>query len=176
TTLSINGATANADGNSVTLTTDLQAEDTLYNVTVAAGTVTDLAGNPITSTGNKAQFRSWTTKGCNGLTFEVYTTGVPAANNIAALTNNINFPNNPRLKPRITKFDSREVYPDDSNEGYGARVSGLFIPDIPGQWVFFLRSDDSSELYLNPTGPSRAGRVLIAKETGCCNNYRDPGA
>jgi hypothetical protein len=176
-TLSVNGVMANADGSSVTLTTEMQAEDTLYNVTVTAGTVTDLAGNAITSTGNKAQFRSWTTKGCNGLTFEAYTTGVPAANNIAVLTNNAAFlANNPRLRTHITKFDSREVYPDDSNEGYAARVSGLFIPDVPGQWVFFLRSDDASELWLNPTGPSRAGRVLIAKETGCCNGYLDPGA
>jgi len=44
-------------------------------------------------------------------------------------------------------------------------------PPTSGNWVFYIRSDDSSILYFNPTGPNAAGKVIIQEETGCCNAF-----
>jgi hypothetical protein len=72
---------------------------------------------------------------------------------------------------RLTRFDTREVYADDSHENYGGRIRGLFIPPVSGSYKFYLRSDDSSELWLNPAGSSPTGKVLVAAERSCCNPF-----
>src|SRR6185369_2714363 len=40
-----------------------------------------------------------------------------------------------------------------------------------GNWIFYLRSDDASELNLNPGGIDPAGKVQIAAEPGCCGPF-----
>jgi hypothetical protein len=169
--LSVASTSLSPDGAGVILITDGQTEDTLYTVTTSF--LTDLAANPVAAPAS-ATFRSWTTKGCNGLTFEAYNVGPGTAINI--LTNSPLFPNSPRERLLMTSFDSREAYADDAHENFGARISGYFIPDISGPWVFHMRSDDAGELWLNPNGPTRSGRQLIAYELGCCNAYQAQGA
>jgi hypothetical protein len=56
------------------------------------------------------------------------------------------------------------------NPGYGTinystRNSGWFIPPTTDKYVFFVASDDQSDLFLNMTGVSMAGKTLIAQET-----------
>ncbi len=148
-------------------------EDTLFTVTISD--VTDLAGIPVDA-GSSAQFRSWTTVGCNGLKFDVFTGLSTTDNAMGQLTNNVNFPNNPAERYTLNRFDTREVFTGDGKEGYGGRLTGLFIPQQSGSWNFFIRSDDGSILYLNPNGPSPAGKQQVAIETGCCGNFENPGA
>jgi hypothetical protein len=71
----------------------------------------------------------------------------------------------------MSAFDTRTVFPDDSHENYGARITGVFIPPTSGNWIFYLRSDDASQLFLNPLGSSPAGKVMIQEETGCCADF-----
>lgn len=157
------------NGTTVILTTETQAENTLY--TVSAPTLTDLAGNAV---GNTGQFRSWVFTGTNGgLVFEFFNniSGTPVAN----LTNSPTFPNNPTAVYRLPNgFNTRQIFPDNSHDNYGGRIYGLFIPPFSGAWRFYIHSDDASVLYLNPTGPNIAGKVLIAQETACCNAYSAP--
>lgn len=96
------------------------------------------------------------------LKFEAYDTG--GGNDVAMLTSYPGFPDNPRETRYLTGFDSRIAYPDDSHEGYGARLSGYFVPDVTGQWIFYLRSDDASVLYLNAQGMDPAGRIQLTAE------------
>src|SRR5262249_28754817 len=56
---------------------------------------------------------------------------------------------------------------------FGGRITGVFIPPTSGNWIFYLKSDDASQLFLNPSGPGAAGKVMLTEETGCCNNYAD---
>lgn len=53
----------------------------------------------------------------------------------------------------------------DWSDNYGSRISGLFIPPTTGRYVFFISSDDDSDLFLNPDGQIPSGRKLIAQET-----------
>src|SRR6266508_4861135 len=71
----------------------------------------------------------------------------------------------------MSGFDTRTVYPNDSHEGYGALMFGYFIPPTSGNWIFYLRSDDSSRLFLNPNGSDAAGKIMIQEETACCGPF-----
>lgn len=70
-------------------------------------------------------------------------------------------------------FNSRTVYPDDSHDGYGGKISGLIIPPETGAYRFFIYSDDSSRLFLS-TDDKPANATQIAEETGCCNIFTEP--
>jgi hypothetical protein len=142
-------------------------ENTVYQLKVAK--VTDLAGNEIDGA-IEYSFRTWLITPANGILFEAFT-GVAAANTIPSLTNSPNYPNNPFTNMVLSVFDSRAIFPDDSHENYGSRSRGLFIPPATGRYRFYVRSDDPSQVFLNPAGPSPAGKQLILDETGCCGNW-----
>jgi len=161
-----------ADGSIATLSLANGAalqEDSLY--TVQVGSVSDLASNVLDSA--EVQFRTYTTAGCSSFFFEAFDTSAVAGNTISILTSSPNFPNNPRDIGRLPSFDSRNAggYPDDSHEQFCGRIRGLFVPITTGPWTFYLASDDNSELWINPTGPSSAGKQLVAAERNCCNNF-----
>jgi len=165
--VTITAAHLNPNGNSVTLDTSVQAEDTVYTVDVISPM--DRAGLQIAS-GTTTQFRSWVSSTCSGILFESFL-GIGAGNAVSDLTSHPNFPNNPSEVHHLTRFDTREAYPDDSHEGYGGRLRGAFVPPLSGNYVFYLRGDDGTALYLNPTGPSSAGKQLIQSLAGCCATF-----
>ena len=165
--LNITGAGLQSDGRSVILTTAAQAQDTIYTVTVNG--VKDLALNTIAGD-STVPFRSFVfSRGF--ILFEAYNTIDGRA--VSNLTSHPSFPNNPGERLFMTSFDTRTVYPDDSHENYGARITGLFVPPTSGNYVFYLKSDDAAELQLNPAGIDAAGAILIAAETACCGQFSD---
>lgn len=145
------------------------AEDTDYTVQISD--VTDLVGNSIGGgTNNPAPFHTWASGPGNGLLFEVFNTG--AGVTVDSLTSSPLFPDSPSLRTNIYALDSRVVYPDDSQGGYGTRIRGVFIPPLSGEWVFFLRCWDRGEVYFNPNGLDAAGKQrILAEVTG--NDPRD---
>lgn len=48
-------------------------------------------------------------------------------------------------------------------EYYGARMIGWFVPPETGNYSFYVRSDDGSILFMNPTGPDPAGKQIVAR-------------
>ncbi len=54
---------------------------------------------------------------------------------------------------------------------YTERVSGLFIPATSGNYVFFVDSDDQSDLFVS-TDDTPANKRLVAQETGWSNDYQ----
>jgi hypothetical protein len=123
-----------------------------------------------------------TTVTCNALngTFEVGTAGALrfdyfdqiSGNSLGELVRDPRYlADTPTATYSLSAFDSRTAFPDDSHETYGGRISGLFIPPTSGNWIFYLRSDDNSQLYLNPTGASPAGKVLLQEEASCCRPF-----
>ena len=155
------------DGKSVLLTVAPAAtENTDYTVTV--DNVKDKAGNEIDPAFNKATFRSFVFS-CGFLNFASY--GNIGGTAVSALTSDPNYPDNPRERFFMSAFDTRTVYPDDGHENYGARVSGFYVPPVSGNYLFYLRSDDASQLFLNPAGRDPAGKVMITEEPGCCGAF-----
>jgi hypothetical protein len=67
--------------------------------------------------------------------------------------------------------------PGGLGDNYADRESGWFIPPTTDKYVFFVASDDQSDLFLNMTGPGMAGKTLIAQEQGWSgyNNWLTSG-
>jgi hypothetical protein len=61
-------------------------------------------------------------------------------------------------------------------DNYAQRISGLFIPATSGQYVFFINSDDDSDLFLS-TDATPANKKLIAQEAAWSNSlqWNTPG-
>lgn len=64
---------------------------------------------------------------------------------------------------RVAALTTLEA-PSNWGEGYAGRVSGLFFPPVSGNYVFFVSSDDKSDLYLS-TDANPANKRLIAQES-----------
>ena len=81
-------------------------------------------------------------------------------------------------KPDETRFISGFDTPNGYGDNYGARVTGYIIPPTSGDYDFFIRSDDASQLFLSTSekAPNPAADTPIAFETGCCKAFLEPGA
>ena len=162
--------TLSDNGTDIILTTDPQDENTLY--TVVAINLQDLVGNVVNPAHNTTTFQSWVSTPANGLLYEYFPLDDPnTINTIDFFTSSTNFPNYPTFVTNLWGFDSRIVFPDDSHDHYGSRTRGLFIPPVTGGWRFYVRSDDPSQVFFNPTGTTEAGKLLVVEETACCNDW-----
>jgi hypothetical protein len=160
--LALSSPVVAGDSRSVTFTTPAQNLGALY--TLHAEFVPDPVGNPLVPT--NIVFRS----GRGFVKFEAYDTSSTAGNAVSLLTAHPSYPNSPRDVALIPTFDSRNTYPDDTHEQYGGRISGWYVPPATGNYIFYLRSDDASELWLS-TDNNPANRVKIQEELGCCNAF-----
>jgi hypothetical protein len=113
-------------------------------------------------------FQTWTI-GLGSLIFDSYL-GLSLNPIIEDLTNAPAFPNNPSVFAHVAGADSRRFYPDDSHEGYGARMSGYFVPQVSTNYTFFIRSDDASKLFLS-TNNQESNKVELIFEPNCCEPY-----
>jgi len=120
----------------------------VYSLTVAS-TVTDLAGNVVTAPNDRARFHSFAFRP-GLLTFHYFNNIGGTA--VGGMTSDPRFPDEPTATYYTPVFDSRYVFPDDSHENYGGRITGVFVPTVSGNYLFYLASDDASQLYLNPAG------------------------
>lgn len=69
----------------------------------------------------------------------------------------------PNLVTTFTAFEG-PLY-DTSVENFAARLSGLFIPPTTGRYVFFVNSDDDSDLFIS-TDDTAGNKQLVAQESG----------
>ncbi len=155
---------------SVRLLTSPQTAGTQYTLTV--NNMVDTAATPNTIDANStANFRAFVlSRGF--LKFEHWANiGGVAVQNLLDSEHYLLDP--PDTSGFITAFNSRTIFPDDSHENYGARISGFLIPAVSGDYRFFIHSDDGGELALS-TDSSRDNLVVIATEPGCCNNFSEP--
>jgi hypothetical protein len=145
-TYAVDGAVLSPDGRAVILShagAGTPPQGIVLTVNIVG--VKDKALNTIDTT--NVLVTTWVSNGCSGVVFESYGPLSTTDNNIATtLLASPDYPNKPRDTRLISAFDSRLVYPDNSQEGYGGRMRGLFIPRISGSYIFYLGSDDSSRL------------------------------
>jgi len=93
---------------------------------------------------------------------------------VSALTADPRYPATPSEVRYLRSFNTRDALPNDALENFGGRIEGYITPLVSGEYHFFLRSDDNSELWLS-TDDTEAGAVLIAQETDCCDLFSEPG-
>ncbi len=94
-----------------------------------------------------------------------------------------NYPNAPETNASVNVFNSSALYSgNDLNnnpafgslgDNYGSVLSAWITPTVSGDYMFFLASDDASQLYLSPSAdPALA--TPIAEETSCCHPFMEP--
>jgi hypothetical protein len=93
---------------------------------------------------------------------------------IATFLADPNYPNTPDMTSYAGGWNTRSVFPDDTHEQYGARLDGWITPTVTGDYNFYIRSDDSSQLYVS-TDSTEASLQLVAEELNCCNPFMEPG-
>ena len=98
---------------------------------------------------------------------------------VAGLFEHAKFPDSPDEQFYTPKAGVDQTNPDLSN--FGARITGWVEPSVAGDYTFFLRSDDGSELYINETPGGDPPDILVAPlaafvETPCCLPFQEPGS
>jgi hypothetical protein len=106
------------------------------------------------------------------LKFEAYTNILTTS--VQTLVDDPSYPNSPGETLYMSAFDTRTVYPNDTHENYGGRVSGFVSPTESGDYEFFLRSDDASQLFVS-SDENPANLVQVAEEVACCNPFMETG-
>jgi hypothetical protein len=94
---------------------------------------------------------------------------------VVVLLSDPNYPNTPDMTSYCGGLDSRTVFPDDTHEQYGVKASGWISPTVTGDYNFYIRSDDNSQLYVS-TDSTEANLQMVAEELNCCNPFMEPGS
>ncbi|MFH1716331.1 MAG: PA14 domain-containing protein [Planctomycetota bacterium] len=84
---------------------------------------------------------------------------------VSDLTGNAAYPGNPTYSDEVSLFEA----PIDFADNFGSRIHGWLHPDTSGDYIFWISSDDNSELWLS-TDETPANAVLISQVT----NWTDP--
>ena len=85
---------------------------------------------------------------------------------VSNLTSYVNYPNNPSSTGIQTLFEM----PTNIGNNLGIRMNGYICPPTTGNYIFWVASDASAELWLSTTS-SLANKVKIAFNTSA-TNYR----
>ena len=83
---------------------------------------------------------------------------------VSDLTNNANFPASPSGSSQISTFEAPQNWADN----YGTRVRGFITAPNTGTFVFWISSDDNSQLFLS-TDATPANKSLIASVSDWTN-------
>jgi gliding motility-associated-like protein len=73
-------------------------------------------------------------------------------NTITDLTNAVNYPNNPTALFDLTSANFEILQSSPNKDNFGVRVRGFICPPTTGNYIFYINSDDYSELWLSPSG------------------------
>ena len=68
---------------------------------------------------------------------------------VSDLTGDANYPAAPSEVRFLRSFNTRDALPTDALENFGGRIEGFVTPLESGDYHFFLRSDDASQLWLS---------------------------
>ena len=99
-----------------------------------------------------------------GTILREYWTGI-AGTAVSDLTSNANYPSTPTARDYLFSFEA----PTDWADSYGTRVRGYLTAPSSGTYVFWIASDDNSELWLS-TNADPANKTKIAYVPGWTNS------
>lgn len=99
-----------------------------------------------------------------------YYLGIPGTP-VGNLTTHPKYPGNVDVTVYYTNFNSRSGFADN----YGLRMWGWFVPPTNGNYVFYVRSDDYSEVWMSPNDDP-AQKFLIAMQNGANQEYTNQAA
>lgn len=150
--LEVLGASVLGDGDRVSLVTGPQTEGATYIVQVTGVRDASYQANPLEA-GVQAEFVA-TKLDAGGLIMETYEN--ISGTSLANLTTHPKFPDHPDKVTLATEFET----PTNSNDNYGARLRGFIAPEVSGNYVFYICSDDAAELYLGTNEDPESIRLI----------------
>lgn len=74
-------------------------------------------------------------------------------------------------RPTVIEYFDAVDAPSGVGDSFSRRISGLFAPAVTGDYVFFVCSDDESDLFIS-TDDTAANKRLVAQETTWSNQYQ----
>ncbi len=156
-------------GNTVTLTTAKQTLDgTEY--TVAVSNVQDLSKKTIVAASKVSAYAFVTLR--NGIA--KFSAWLGISGGLQNLYDDARYiAGTPDVVGAMFGMNSRDVFPTDANDNYGATMEAILTPVESGSYRFFIYTDDASQLFLS-TDDKAANLAQIAEETGCCNFFTEP--
>ncbi|WP_346187115.1 cadherin domain-containing protein [Rubritalea halochordaticola] len=93
-----------------------------------------------------------------------------SGNSVSDLTSNSKFPRQPSFAEVLDRAESdREI-----GDNYGSRWTGWITPDVTGDYVFYLASDYSSELWIS-TDSQPSNKVLVTSNVNVLSRNWDGG-
>lgn len=174
--LAVTAAASGYASKVVTLTTAKQTPATTYKLTITG--VKNMEQFTLPTNKNSVTFYSYYMTKQGVAKFSYYGGSFGGGDPISGttvdlLTADPRYPNSPNLVGAVYSLNSRDVFPDDSHDNYGATIEGYLTPTDTARYRFFLRSDDSSQFWLS-TDDTAGSLVQIAEQTGCCNAFTEP--
>jgi hypothetical protein len=136
-----------------------QTANQSYTVTV--NNVQDIAATPNTITANSTvTFTGWVlSRGFVQYQRYLNIGGTSIAQLLAAP----NYPNNPDITQLLSVFEA----PANVGDNYGARITGVFLPDENGAWNMYMASDDQGELWISTdSNPANVQRIAFEPAWG----------
>ncbi len=164
-------AVALSRGNTLVTLTTAAAMTTGAGYTVTMSHLTTASGDVLPTS---LQFSfSYAPQGTGSILRE-YWANIGSGINVADLTSNANYPNNPSGRTLLTSFEAPVNWADD----YGTRIQGYLSPPMTGYYTFWIAADDTGELWLstddNPANKVKIAYVLVATGSRDWNNSSDP--
>ena len=159
--VTVNSATVDATGTNVVLNTSAQTQGVKYTLTVNG--VQDLANLPVAAN-SKLDFTAFAL--APGFVLSEMYLGITGTT-VGNLTGNTKFINHqPDSVSALFSFDAPQTGgASPGTENYGRRIYGWLIPPMDGDYIFYIASDDSSQLTLSADESPNNAQV-IATETG----------
>jgi len=174
--LTVSSATV-VDPFTVRLNTGTQTSGKAYKLTVNG--VQNLGGK--TASNATATFTAWDLV-AGAVRADQFTGFNGAAlSDMDAVIADPKYPNN----PDVVRFLSNGLtfgepnFGDTWGENHMVAMKGVLKPTETASYRFFIRSDDSSRLFINTTGaalPDSKTATAIATEAGCCGSFENPGS
>ncbi len=172
--LTVSAATL-VDQFTVRLTTSRQTEGTVYTVT--ARNVANLGGASAETT---SSFPAWSLVAGRARA-EQYT-GFAGAGD-GEIDTVLADPKWTEKRPDVVRYVNglsfgEPAFGDTWGENHMVAISAILRPTETASYTFHVRSDDSSRLFINTSGaaiPDPLASDVIARETGCCTAYLEPG-
>src|SRR6185436_2011649 len=140
--LSINTISLDGTGTNLTMTTAPQTPGTLYTITVNG--VLDVAETP-NMIANDTQVSFTAFSESRGFLVSEIFQGMAAGNAINLLTGFSNYPHSPNITGLVNVSSNAPT----AFEQYGGRLVGWLLPPVSGNYKFFIRGDDDTELRVN---------------------------
>jgi len=158
----------------VTLTTAAQEPSSTHQLTI--NNIVDLSKNSVATTLVSINACEESTEGV--LLFQAWN-DIPGAGPDGLQDPKVPDPqgnggDDPDFVGAVFSMNSQDAWVSGPNNNYVAIMSGFVTPTVSGDYNFFIRSDDASELWIS-TDDDPSNAVFQAEELDCCDAFQELG-